>query len=82
MGGLPSKVGTYVRILIAKQGTWVNILKLSSILTTDAKIDHFIHATEANKMANLKAIYSELWTESKVTDVQMEIPAFFGCKSK
>ena len=29
-----------------------------SILTTDAKIHHFIYATEANKMADLTAIVS------------------------
>ena len=45
-------------MLIAKRGTWVNIQKISSILMTDAKIHHFIHATEANKMANLTAIVS------------------------
>ena len=56
VGGGAALKGRHLCILIAKQGTWVNILKISSILTTDAKIDHFIHVTEANKMANLKAI--------------------------
>ena len=32
-------------------------------------------------MADLTAVDSELWTESKVTDVQTEILAFFGYKS-
>ena len=53
-GGAALK-GEHLCILIAKWGTWVNIQKISSILTTDAKIHHFIHATEANKMADLAA---------------------------
>ena len=57
-------------------------LKISSILMTDAKIRHFIHATEANEMADLTAVDDDLWTESKVIDVKMEILAFFGYKSK
>ena len=56
-GGAALK-GQHLCILIAKWGTWVNILKISSILTTDAKIHHFIYATEANKMADLTAIVS------------------------
>ena len=40
------------------RGTRVNILKISSIFTTDAKIHHSIYATEANKMADLTAIVS------------------------
>ena len=56
----------------------MNIQKISSILTTDTKIHHFIHVTEANKMASLAAVDGELRTESKVTGVQTEILAFFG----
>ena len=56
-GGAALK-GQHLCILVAKRGTWVNILKISSILTTDAEIHHFIHATEANKMADLTAIVS------------------------
>ena len=50
--------GQHLCIIIAKWGTWVNIQKISRILTTNAKIHHFIHATEANKMANLTAVVS------------------------
>ena len=63
-GGAALK-GEHLCILIAKWGTWVNIQKISSILTTDAKIHHFIHATEANKMADLAAIVS-FWQNQKL----------------
>ena len=56
--GVAALKGQHLCILIAKLGTWVNILKISSILTTDAKIHHFTHATEVNKMADLTAIVS------------------------
>ena len=53
-GGCPQRSAPmYIN---CKRGTWVNILKISRILTTDAEIHHFIHATEANKMADLTAI--------------------------